>query len=87
MLGSQYFVMPSGGEVGEPCGISQQEAHAGGTPVIAHHQDGLQRTVSDRDFGDKESPLLMELNSVDLPAKHCWMPYWMPLRYIITAGG
>lgn len=55
-VGSQYFVMPSGGEVGEPCGISQQEAHAGGTPVIAHHQDGLQRTVSDRDFGDKESP-------------------------------
>lgn len=51
-VGSQYFVMPSGGEVGEPCGISQQEAHGGGTPVIAHHQDGLQRTVSDRDFGD-----------------------------------
>lgn len=51
-LGSQYFVMPSGGEIGEPCGISQQEAHAGGTPVIAHHQDGLQRTVSDKDFGD-----------------------------------
>lgn len=55
-VGSQFFVMPSGGEVGEPCGISQQEAHAGGTPVIAHHQDGLQRTVSDRDFGDKEFP-------------------------------
>lgn len=55
-VGSQYFVMPSGGEVGEPCGISQQEAHAGGTPVIAHHQDGLTRTVSDRDFGDKEMP-------------------------------
>lgn len=51
-VGSQYFVMPSGGEVGEPCGISQQEAHGGGTPVVAHHQDGLQRTVSDRDFGD-----------------------------------
>jgi glycosyltransferase involved in cell wall biosynthesis len=51
-LGSQYFVMPSGGEIGEPCGISQQEAHAAGTPVIAHHQDGLQRTVSDRHFGD-----------------------------------
>jgi glycosyltransferase involved in cell wall biosynthesis len=51
-LGSQYFVMPSGGEIGEPCGISQQEAHAGGTPVIAHHQDGLKRTVSDRRFGD-----------------------------------
>jgi glycogen synthase len=55
-VGSQYFVMPSGGEVGEPCGISQQEAHAGGTPVIAHHQDGLQRTVSDRDFGDINDP-------------------------------
>ena len=55
-VGSQFFVMPSGGEVGEPCGISQQEAHAGGTPVIAHHQDGLQRTVSDADFGDKEFP-------------------------------
>jgi glycogen synthase len=55
-VGSQYFVMPSGGEVGEPCGISQQEAHAGGTPVIAHHQDGLIRTVSDRDFGDRETP-------------------------------
>ena len=55
-VGSQYFVMPSGGEVGEPCGISQQEAHAGGTPVVAHHQDGLIRTVSDRDFGDKETP-------------------------------
>lgn len=55
-VGSQFFVMPSGGEVGEPCGISQQEAHAGGTPVIAHHQDGLIRTVCDRDFGDKESP-------------------------------
>jgi glycogen synthase len=51
-LGSQYFVMPSGGEVGEPCGIGQQEAHAGGTPVIAHHQDGLKRTVSDKHFGD-----------------------------------
>lgn len=51
-LGSQFFVMPSGGEIGEPCGISQQEAHAGGTPVIAHHQDGLKRTVSDRHFGD-----------------------------------
>jgi glycogen synthase len=51
-LGSQYFVMPSGGEIGEPCGISQQEAHAGGTPVIAHHQDGLKKTVSDRRFGD-----------------------------------
>jgi hypothetical protein len=49
-------VMPSGGEVGEPCGISQQEAHAGGTPVIAHHQDGLIRTVADRDFGDTHSP-------------------------------
>ncbi|MCI0498929.1 MAG: glycogen/starch synthase [Planctomycetales bacterium] len=55
-VGSQYFVMPSGGEVGEPCGISQQEAHAGGTPVIAHHQDGLIRTVCDADFGDTESP-------------------------------
>jgi hypothetical protein len=55
-LGSQFFVMPSGGEVGEPCGISQQEAHAGGTPVIAHHQDGLIRTVADRDFGDIHSP-------------------------------
>lgn len=55
-VGSQFFVMPSGGEVGEPCGISQQEAHAGGTPVVAHHQDGLQRTVSDRDFGDKDFP-------------------------------
>jgi glycogen synthase len=55
-LGCQYFVMPSGGEVGEPCGISQQEAHAGGTPVIAHHQDGLQKTVCDRDFGDKGHP-------------------------------
>jgi glycogen synthase len=55
-VGSQYFVMPSGGEVGEPCGISQQEAHAGGTPVIAHHQDGLQHTVSDNDFGDKDYP-------------------------------
>lgn len=55
-VGSQYFVMPSGGEVGEPCGISQQEAHAGGTPVVAHHQDGLIRTVCDRDFGDKETP-------------------------------
>jgi glycogen synthase len=55
-LGSQYFVMPSGGDVGEPCGISQQEAHAGGTPVIAHHQDGLQRTVSDRRFGDTRHP-------------------------------
>jgi hypothetical protein len=51
-LGSQFFVMPSGGEIGEPCGISQQEAHAGGTPVIAHHQDGLKRTISDRHFGD-----------------------------------
>ncbi|MCH7916692.1 MAG: glycogen/starch synthase [Planctomycetes bacterium] len=51
-LGSQFFVMPSGGDIGEPCGISQQEAHAGGTPVIAHHQDGLTRTVTDRDFGD-----------------------------------
>ena len=55
-VGSQYFVMPSGGEVGEPCGISQQEAHAGGTPVVAHHQDGLTRTVSDKDFGDSQSP-------------------------------
>ncbi|MHC5174208.1 MAG: glycogen/starch synthase [Planctomycetota bacterium] len=55
-VGSQFFVMPSGGEVGEPCGISQQEAHAGGTPVVAHHQDGLQRTVSDHDFGDREFP-------------------------------
>jgi glycogen synthase len=55
-LGSQYFVMPSGGEIGEPCGISQQEAHAGGTPVIAHHQDGLKRTVSDRRFGDTRHP-------------------------------
>lgn len=55
-VGSQYFVMPSGGEVGEPCGISQQEAHAGGTPVIAHHQDGLIRTVTDTDFGDTGSP-------------------------------
>ncbi len=53
-VGAQYFVMPSGGEVGEPCGISQQEAHAGGTPVVAHHQDGLQYTVSDSDFGDKD---------------------------------
>ncbi|MCF7956363.1 MAG: glycogen/starch synthase, partial [Phycisphaerae bacterium] len=55
-IGSQYFVMPSGGDVGEPCGISQQEAHAGGTPVIAHHQDGLIRTVADKDFGDTNSP-------------------------------
>ncbi|MBE0536686.1 MAG: glycogen/starch synthase [Phycisphaerae bacterium] len=55
-IGSQYFVMPSGGQVGEPCGISQQEAHAGGTPVIAHHQDGLQRTVCDKDFGDTAHP-------------------------------
>lgn len=55
-VGSQFFVMPSGGEVGEPCGISQQEAHAGGTPVVAHHQDGLIRTVCDADFGDTESP-------------------------------
>lgn len=55
-VGSQYFVMPSGGEVGEPCGISQQEAHAGGTPVVAHHQDGLIRTVCDADFGDTETP-------------------------------
>jgi glycosyltransferase involved in cell wall biosynthesis len=53
-VGAQYFVMPSGGEVGEPCGISQQEAHAGGTPVVAHHQDGLQYTVSDGDFGDRD---------------------------------
>lgn len=55
-VGAQYFVMPSGGEVGEPCGISQQEAHAGGTPVVAHHQDGLQYTVSDADFGDRDFP-------------------------------
>ena len=55
-IGSQYFVMPSGGDVGEPCGISQQEAHAGGTPIIAHHQDGLIRTVADRDFGDTNNP-------------------------------
>jgi len=55
-LGSQYFVMPSGGEIGEPCGISQQEAHAGGTPVIAHDQDGLKRTVSDKHFGDTRHP-------------------------------
>jgi hypothetical protein len=55
-LGSQFFVMPSGGDIGEPCGISQQEAHAGGTPVIAHHQDGLQRTVSDKHFGDTRHP-------------------------------
>jgi glycosyltransferase involved in cell wall biosynthesis len=55
-LGSQYFVMPSGGEIGEPCGISQQEAHAGGTPVIAHDQDGLKRTVSDKHFGDARHP-------------------------------
>jgi hypothetical protein len=55
-VGCQYFVMPSGGEVGEPCGISQQEAHAGGTPVVAHHQDGLQHTVSDKDFGDEAYP-------------------------------
>jgi glycogen synthase len=55
-LGSQYFVMPSGGEIGEPCGISQQEAHAAGTPVIAHHQDGLKTTVSDRHFGDTRHP-------------------------------
>jgi hypothetical protein len=48
--------MPSGGEVGEPCGISQQEAHAGGTPVVAHHQDGLIRTVCDADFGDTDAP-------------------------------
>jgi len=55
-LGSQFFVMPSGGEIGEPCGISQQEAHAGGTPVIAHHQDGLKKTVSDKRFGDTSHP-------------------------------
>jgi len=55
-IGCQYFVMPSGGDIGEPCGISQQEAHAGGTPVIAHHQDGLIRTVADRNFGDKHIP-------------------------------
>ncbi|MFC1652297.1 glycogen/starch synthase [Planctomycetota bacterium] len=55
-LGSQFFVMPSGGDIGEPCGISQQEAHAGGTPVIAHHQDGLQKTVTDADFGDTGQP-------------------------------
>jgi glycogen synthase len=55
-LGCQYFVMPSGGDIGEPCGISQQEAHAGGTPVIAHHQDGLKPTVSDHDFGDVKHP-------------------------------
>ena len=55
-IGCQYFVMPSGGDVGEPCGISQQEAHAGGTPVVAHHQDGLIRTVADRDFGDTNQP-------------------------------
>ena len=55
-LGSQYFVMPSGGEIGEPCGISQQEAHAEGTPVIAHNQDGLKRTVSDKRFGDTRHP-------------------------------
>jgi glycogen synthase len=55
-MGSQFFVMPSGGEIGEPCGISQQEAHAGGTPVIAHHQDGLKKTVSDRRFGDTAHP-------------------------------
>lgn len=55
-LGSQFFVMPSGGDIGEPCGISQQEAHAGGTPVVAHHQDGLIRTVADRDFGDTNLP-------------------------------
>jgi glycogen synthase len=55
-IGSQFFVMPSGGEVGEPCGISQQEAHAGGTPVIAHDQDGLKSTVSDRLFGDTKYP-------------------------------
>jgi len=55
-VGCQYFVMPSGGEVGEPCGISQQEAHAGGTPIVAHHQDGLQHTVTDIDFGDKDYP-------------------------------
>ncbi|MCF7972903.1 MAG: glycogen/starch synthase [Phycisphaerae bacterium] len=56
-IGSQFFVMPSGGDVGEPCGISQQEAHAGGTPVIAHHQDGLKVTVSDGDFGDIKDPI------------------------------
>jgi len=55
-LGSQFFVMPSGGQIGEPCGISQQEAHAGGTPVIAHHQDGLKKTVSDKRFGDTAHP-------------------------------
>ena len=55
-VGCQYFVMPSGGDVGEPCGISQQEAHAGGTPVIAHNQDGLKVTVSDGDFGDTRDP-------------------------------
>jgi glycogen synthase len=55
-LGCQYFVMPSGGDIGEPCGISQQEAHAGGTPVVAHQQDGLITTVSDRDFGDVKHP-------------------------------
>jgi len=55
-LGCQYFVMPSGGDIGEPCGISQQEAHAGGTPVVAHHQDGLKATVSDQDFGDDKHP-------------------------------
>jgi len=55
-LGCQFFVMPSGGRIGEPCGISQQEAHAAGTPVVAHHQDGLIRTVSDVDFGDTHCP-------------------------------
>ena len=55
-IGCQYFVMPSGGDIGEPCGISQQEAHAGGTPVVAHNQDGLMKTVSDRDFGDTHNP-------------------------------
>ena len=55
-IGCQFFVMPSGGDVGEPCGISQQEAHAGGTPVVAHHQDGLKVTVSDQDFGDFKDP-------------------------------
>ncbi|NQV33970.1 MAG: response regulator [Phycisphaeraceae bacterium] len=55
-VGCQFFVMPSGGDIGEPCGISQQEAHAGGTPVIAHHQDGLKVTVSDSDFGDTRDP-------------------------------
>ncbi len=55
-IGCQFFVMPSGGDIGEPCGISQQEAHAGGTPVIAHHQDGLIRTVADQDFGDNNFP-------------------------------